>query len=155
MKDSGITLIELIIVISIIGILVIALGFDFAGWQGGYKVEKTIKEIYADLMDARARAMQFNREYFINLTATTYSMIEDTNDNYVMDDAAVATFPKTVEYTIIYTGVAPIVFDKRGLISNTGTLSLTHTATPDYDCVRILQTQINLGWMTGGGCREK
>ena len=38
-QEAGITLVELIIVIAIIGILVIALGFSFQDWMGKYRVE--------------------------------------------------------------------------------------------------------------------
>ena len=57
MSERGVTLVELIVVISVIGILAIALGFSYVGWQGAYRVEKTTKELYTDLMDARSRAM--------------------------------------------------------------------------------------------------
>ncbi len=82
MKNHGITLIELIIVISIIGILAVALGFEFTGWMGGYRVESQTKEMYVDLMNARARAMQRNRVHFVRLfiPPTQYTnMYDDTN----------------------------------------------------------------------------
>jgi prepilin-type N-terminal cleavage/methylation domain-containing protein len=77
MQDKGITLIELVIVISIIGILTIALGFEFKGWVDKYRVEVQINELYADLMNARARAMQRNRTHFVSLTQTEYTVQED------------------------------------------------------------------------------
>jgi prepilin-type N-terminal cleavage/methylation domain-containing protein len=174
-KNSGVTLTELIVVIAIVGILVVALGFSFQGWTGKYKVEAATKQIYSDLMDARARAMQFNRDYFVDFpSATTYRMTEDTNDNFAFEpgagDTVIPTFPKTVEYTLNWISVpnitlanVVIVFDKRGLISiydrtvapitlqtpNPGTISLTSTADPDYDCIVIASTRINIGkWNT-------
>lgn len=76
-KNSGITLIELIVAISVVGILAAAFAFEFQGWIGGYKVESQIKEMYVDLMNARVRAMQKNRIYFVTLTTTQYTLYED------------------------------------------------------------------------------
>lgn len=138
MKNAGVTLVELIIVAAIIGILAIALGFSFQGWIGRYKVESTVKQLYADLMTARTQAMQRNSRYFVDFpTQTTYRMsIDDSNgvakpvpngsggdgtfqpqadpavstDN---TDSTLPTFPKTVAYTI-NNGVT-LTFDPRGL----------------------------------------
>lgn len=157
MKNSGVTLTELIVVISIIGILVIALGFSFQGWMGKYKVEAQTKQIYSDLMDARARAMQFNREYYVqNVGTRSYSLIEDANDNSVNDDAAIAGFPKpNFEYDITWGGAMPITFDKRGNISNVGTIRIASTSSSDYDCIVVSQTRINMGQVSGGNCVAK
>ncbi|MBI1811028.1 MAG: GspH/FimT family pseudopilin [Nitrospirae bacterium] len=157
-NTRGVTLTELIIVIAIVGILVVALGFSFQDWIGKYKVEAQTKQIYSDLMNARARAMQFNRIYYVqSVGARSYSLIEDANDNSVNDDAAIAGFPKpNFEYDITWGVVAmPITFDKRGNITNTGTISIASTFSPDYDCIFIEQTRINMGQLSGGNCVAK
>jgi prepilin-type N-terminal cleavage/methylation domain-containing protein len=170
MKNKGITLIELLVVVAIVGVLVIALGFSYVGWMGRYKIESTVKQLYSDLMDARTKAMQRNRDYFadFNLPAPPaglgrYRIIQDTNDNGTSnpgagDDMLNATFPKTVGYAINWNGGGTIKFDKRGIISPDGTINFTLPANvdPDYDCIVIFSsTRINMGKMSGGVCNAK
>ena len=78
-KSGGVTLIELIIVISIIGVLVFTLGFSFQDWNAAYKIESQIKEMHSDLMHARVMAMCKKRAHFVKLEATRYTIYEDTN----------------------------------------------------------------------------
>jgi len=181
-RNKGITLIELIIVISVIGILVLALGFSFQGWIGGYNVERGIKEMYIDLMNARARAMQKNRVHFVTLTVTQYTIYEDTNpaldgNGYLETASDFKVLQKKLDsqYPITWSDIADLQIDftKKGLSNDTKTICVftdfVNNTTllpppdgisdynPDYDCIVISATRINLGKLTkqntaGGAC---
>jgi len=163
-NQKGFTLIELMIVMAVVGILAVALGFTYEGWMGRYKVEKATKDLYSDLMTARVNAMTRQRTFFMTLNAANYSMSADTNDSDALDagDTVQPSFPKTVEYPLRWDGAAPvnevISFDKRGIMTNWGTVGLfvsSASVDPDYDCIIIAQTRINMGKMTGGNCIAK
>ncbi len=164
---QGITLVELLVVISIIGILAVALGFSFQGWLGAYNVEKATKEMYTDLMDARARAITQNREYFADFNTPApaagmgaYRIIEDTNGNGTAEpgagDNVLPTFPKLIRYQINWGG-GTVSFARRGTITTLGTIRLISTAAPDFDCIVISQTRINMGQWNGttNACDQK
>ena len=150
MKNSGVTLIEMLIVVAIAGILAIAFGFSYIGWQGTYKVESQIKELYTDILDARQRAMQRGRLHFVSLeTATSYVVSEDDSDGAIKvpdgdgifepntsnpDDNAedsddrLPTFPKTTEYDILWnraviTEPYDLTFNTRGIATTLGNIS--------------------------------
>ncbi len=153
MKNSGMTLIELVVVITIIGILIIALGLGFSGWTGKYKVESQTNELYADLMDARVRAMQKKRVHFVVLSPTSYSIVEDTSPppdgNGIREaDSDTLILDKDTTYTLIpglSSGATEFSFNPRGLISDEGNIRLDSTVNPDYDCIVLSATRINMG----------
>jgi len=170
-REEGITLIELAVTVSIIAILIFALGFEYSNWMGRYKAENQMKEMYIDLMNTRARAMERNRIHFVTGTANQYAIYEDTNPgpdgNGTLEPASddrLPRYPKTVEYAMTWTGAgSQIDFDRRGIMSPSGSIYLTSSTDPavsanrDYDCIEISQTRINMGkWdATATKCVEK
>jgi prepilin-type N-terminal cleavage/methylation domain-containing protein len=164
MNNRGVTLIELLVVVAVGTILAIALGFSYVGWQGKYRVESQIKDIYDDLMDARARAMQRNRAYFVTLAAAQYSLYEDTdpapegdglldaaNDNLIRQEHVEPGKP------LVWNGDAEVEFTSRGLSNDNKTICIDSEDHADYNCIEISPTRINLGELTtkipdGGVC---
>ena len=172
--ESGITLIELLVVVTIIGVLIFAAGIEFVGWQGNYRVESQVKEMYADLMNARVRAMQRNRLHFIVVTANNYQVFDDVNENNAPDINPTERWwpnPKPFAYPALQTGT--IVIDARGLVSTIPAPAAgaeafirfdydTGRLRPDYDCISLgavgtatgvnWGTRLNMGKWNGGLC---
>jgi prepilin-type N-terminal cleavage/methylation domain-containing protein len=168
-EQRGITLIELIVVVSITGILIAATAFSFENWMAGYRIESQAKEMYADLMNARARAMQRNRMHFVDFPAANqkqYAIYEDANTapdgNGTLETASDAqVLQKTIGYTIVPSlafGAKRFNFDKSGLASLNGTVRFSYSSyNPDYDCIVLFSTRINMGkWdAENGKCEAK
>ena len=137
MKNDGVTLIELLVVISIIAILAAALAYSYIGWQGSYRAEKTINELYTDLVGKRTMATTQNNNIYLDFpTATSYRMAKDDSDGAnkpvsggdgiwqkqvdpavptPTTDTNLPTFPKRVAYALSNNAGADIVSDKRGV----------------------------------------
>ncbi len=132
MNNRGVTLVELLVAMGIIGILLVVLAFNYQNWMGRYNVEKAVKDLYSDLMFAKMEAMTKAHSYIVDFpTAKSYRLIEDTNDSGAFNggDTILPTFSpsgKTVQYTIYtytYDGSTVttrtttdlnIIFDKKG-----------------------------------------
>lgn len=178
MRNKGITLIELTIVVTIIGILAVALGFSYIGWMGKYRVEKTTKDLFTDIMDVRSKALTRGRTYFVDFNTPApaagegcYRVIEDTNNDSVLNNGDTIIIPapltvlpltnqKTVKYVInvgLAGGGSRITVNRRGIVTPNGSINFTLPASvvPDYDCLVVFNTRINMGKMNGANCDAK
>lgn len=171
MKDRGVTLTELIIVVAIIGILAAALSFSYQGWMGRYRVEKDTKELFTEIMQARQMAMTRNTFHFVDFpTARSYRVIEDANGNGTSNPGAGDTVvtpggSKPTDYDITMADAAnaaisltTVTLDKRGFVSfvdPNGSIRIVTTLDPDYDCITITQTRVLMGKLNGAVCNEK
>lgn len=168
MKDRGFSLIELLIIVAIVSILAVALGFQFSGWIGSYNVESQTKNMYIDLMNARARAMGRNRMHCVTFATMQYTVTEDrlpepdgnvscTDDTPILQKNTSNTITPTL---FLIDSTKGFYFDKNGVASNIdisdptkiSNARLVSTATPDYDCIVLEPTRINMGKWNGTSC---
>jgi len=151
---AGVTVTELIVSIALVGIITTAVGFEFHGWIAKYKVESQIKELYADFMHARVSAMHRNRAFFADFPSTNSLRIrEDTDENADPansdSDTILPNFPKSVQYPVKWAG-GTLIFKTTGIVQPSetplgATLCIFTDNDPDYDCMIISQTRINIG----------
>lgn len=158
MRNKGITLIELTIVVTIIGILAVALGFEYIGWMGKYRVEKTTKDLFSDIMDVRSKALTRGRTYFVDFNTPApaagegcYRVIEDTNGDATLNNGDTIIIPppptilpltnqKTVKYVINWNGGGEIGIDRRGIIANiVGGVWMPITTAP-FPTIQVVST---------------
>jgi len=163
MKDSGITLVELLVAVSIVTVLAIALGFEFRAWIGGYRVESQIRELHLDLMEARVRAMLRRRVHFVSLSQTYYTVEEDI---YPWPDGDKSLTPsdgnrpagyndpiplmkRNLDLTLPITWnnarVSHVKFNTRGFSNTNRTICVNTSYDSDYDCIAISAGRIRLG----------
>jgi hypothetical protein len=117
--------------------------------------------MFADLMDARGRAMQRNRSFFVQINANGYKTYEDTTpapdgDGLLDNTTDTLVAGVTVTHTITpAAGLSGFRFNRNGIASATGTIRLSSTVLPDYDCITVNATRIKMGQINAGTCVEK
>jgi Tfp pilus assembly protein FimT len=145
--------VEILVVVAVLGILATLAVSSFLGISEKYKVESETKQLYADLMDVRGRAMQRSRFYHVQFTANGYATSVDgfpapDGDSDSTNGANPPVVNATVNHAITtaFTGGATsFSFNRNGIPSVTGHLWLASSANPDYDCITIAPTRIKMG----------
>lgn len=165
---AGFTLIELIVVMSIIAILLVAMGFEFVGWRAKFRAEGDVKMLYTDLTKSRLDSIQTKSLHFVNIPEadeTVYKIFKD-NDPFpdgdgILDDAVDAEVTSNALSYFINTPLRHFAFTRGGLlITDSGVLQGTSwirlegidsdgshgSPGSDVDCVSLVSTRINTGW---------
>ena len=170
-NKNGFTLLELLVVMVIMSILIAIASISGKAWLDRYRVESQMKQVFADLMNARISAMQTNRTYFVTFAAMQYTVYADRDplDPALDGDGALQTATDRVVTQMNLNPIAPLTippalatqlsFDARGLASalpgalGTGaTIRVAGTSGAAYDCIVISPTKTKMGAMNGATC---
>ncbi|HWR59628.1 MAG TPA: GspH/FimT family pseudopilin [Thermodesulfovibrionales bacterium] len=167
---KGFALTETMVVICIVAILAGFAGLQYSFWMKRYNVEREIREMHADLMDARARALHSNRLHFVTFAGNRYTIYEDTSDGkdavYTPDGDGSLQRTSTGDAVIVEKqtdsvidprlgfGAKTFYFNKNGLSSLNGSVRLISDVEADYDCIALFSTRINVGKYNGSTCKS-
>jgi prepilin-type N-terminal cleavage/methylation domain-containing protein len=159
-RNTGFSLIELIIVIAIIGILSGLSMLAFNQWTRKANIERYTKEIYADLQDIRSKSIFTKQRHSVdintnNLSFRRYSTLNDSNGTLLTNKQVPFILQKS---TWSNPSATRIVFDTNGIMTDQTTkyICIENTAGASVDAIAItpVLTTIASKSNTGGNCEE-
>jgi prepilin-type N-terminal cleavage/methylation domain-containing protein len=163
----GFTILEMMIVISIVGVLMGFAGFSMQVFERRYYVERQVRQLLADMMHARTRALEANKACFVTMSSNSYQITEDTNESGGISpdsgDMVLGQLTKQFRYQSQWTGT--IIMDPKGIISVSTHPLLSNASfairfdtaggSPDYDCISVGPTRMRAGKWNGNKCAPK
>jgi prepilin-type N-terminal cleavage/methylation domain-containing protein len=118
-KSSGLTLLELIIVLAMVGILIGIAGLNFARFSSAYRLREAAREIASDLQFARLLAVKENRDIRVVFQTDAYDIMR-VSDLYVVKSRNFKS-----DYPEIFLSALSVTFNSRGN-SYPATVKISH-----------------------------
>jgi len=158
-KIKGFTLIEMLVVLSIMAIL-FSIGIPaYTRWATKYKIQNDTKTIFSVLNQARIKAFSEKRTCGISWSDSTFSQIElrcDKNYDGDIDDTDELIQKIDLKTSFKDGSNSKVTFKKEGFGK---TMITIYTSMPEYNskynCIKISRTRILMGHYSGGKCAAK
>lgn len=150
MDRRGFSLVELLVVITIIGILTGLSSLYFTKMNAERNIEKQTRELYADLMQYRQQAQTMKMVHRVkftgsNMTVRRYTDELDTTGTVVLNKTLYYGVPTLSAWTV--PSSTEIEFNEQGIMPDPIPKSVCFYSayTPSLDSLVILQTRTSMG----------
>jgi type IV fimbrial biogenesis protein FimT len=128
LKDSGFTLVELMIVVAIAGGLSLVATLSYLDMRPSLRLNGATRQMLGDLMNARMKSVNENNEYKVFFLNTQQYKILDDDDNDGTDDGGEWSKTKNIQdnYPEVTLGATnDPIFSPRGTANTGTTVTLT------------------------------
>jgi prepilin-type N-terminal cleavage/methylation domain-containing protein len=128
MNRKGVTLIELIVVIVIIGIGAVLFAPNIGAWLPNYRLRGAARDVVSTMRTAQMKAVSTNMTYRVSLTQTPASYVlqyQNTLGNWVTEGVT-QNFPSGISISAINFAGNNAVFNPNST-SSSGSLTLQNT----------------------------
>jgi len=146
MNKRGFTLVELLIVITIIGILTGIAAYEFNKEQRKSAIEAEVREMYTEMVNARLQSFYTKQRHSVTISGTDFKVVN------MASGATVAT--RTLSYPVaLNTAGTQLTFDTSGLTFGTfSSVCVEPAGNPGViDSIIISAAKINMGKRSSGG----
>ncbi len=164
MNRHGFTLIELMVVISLIGIVLAIATLNFSSMNRKAGIERQTREILADLNTARLDSIYRKQRHAIIFQPNSYIMkrYSSQDEPYHGGDLTKnIVLSKTLTYQITKESGSTLAdriieFDTRGFTADMETVRVNPSYSgAAFDCIVISTGRTNIGNMQGGSCVQQ
>ena len=128
-RDSGFTLAELLVTITVVGILLALAAPSMATMSRIYGLRGAARQVYAELQNARMAAVTENRGYQFTVTdSRSYKVLDDQNNDQGFADPSEVVISRQLESQGVTLSGNAVTFTARGMASAAGTVTVTDAA---------------------------
>jgi prepilin-type N-terminal cleavage/methylation domain-containing protein len=157
MTRNGFTLIELVVVIAIISILLAIATINFSNWVTRQNIDREVKEMYADIMSLRQRAIVTGQNCdveFPNAATLVLKRYSSEAETRVTEGTVVQR--KNFRYPVVLSSAKPIEFNERGMMIDPDDkiICVFTDANPSVDALVITQSRVSMGKISNQGSKD-
>lgn len=112
-KERGFTIVELVVVVSIMAILLTIGSLNFSEMQRKSKVEEQVRSIYSTLTDVRLQAMYTKTPRAVTVVGSTLCIYATDDTTAAPSSVVTLAFPM-----VIGPGAGAVVYDASGVVNS-------------------------------------